>query len=137
MAEEAERPDIVEVALAAAFGDGDDVVGLPKAAAAGDTLHPVEPHAGLARGTPRPLECSEGSQRVDLAGGAASAIASEDLIAEIARVGAKTPLVYAVVAAEGAAAFGDDLKLTPSTKRKAVGAGGEVLSAGAATWKRA
>jgi hypothetical protein len=135
MTEQAERPDVIEVALAATFGDGDDVIGLPQAAAAGDALHSIKPHARLARGTPRPLECSEGSQRVDSADGAASAIASEDLIAEIARVGAKTPLVYAVVAAEGAAAFGEDLELTPPAERQAVWPGGEILSASTAARK--
>lgn len=117
MAKEAERSDIVEIALAATFGDGNDVVGLPKAAATGDALHSVEPHTGVASGAASTLERSIGSQRVDLADGAATAIAREDLVAEIAGIGAETPLMHAVVAAEGAAAFGENLKLTPSAER--------------------
>jgi hypothetical protein len=63
-----------------------------------------------------------------VADGAAPAVAGEDLVAEVAGVGAQAPLVDAVVAAEGAAAFGDDLKLAPAAQRKTVRAGGEIVA---------
>jgi hypothetical protein len=59
---------------------------------------------------------------VDLADGADASVAGEDLIAEIAGVGAETPLVNAVVGAEGAAAFGEDFEFAPTTEREVVGA---------------
>ena len=42
VAGEAEGAQVVEVALAAAFGYGADVVGVPERAAGGDGLHAVE-----------------------------------------------------------------------------------------------
>jgi hypothetical protein len=45
VAEETEGTEVVEVALAAAFGYGEDVVGVPEAAAGGDGLHSVETEA--------------------------------------------------------------------------------------------
>jgi hypothetical protein len=49
------------------------------------------------------------------------------MVAEVAGVGAEAPLVDAVVAAEGAAAFGEDLEIAPAAQRKTVGAGGEIV----------
>jgi hypothetical protein len=57
-----------------------------------------------------------------VAGGADALVAGEDLIAEVAGVGAETPLVDAVVGAEGAAAFGEDFEIAPAAERKIVGA---------------
>jgi hypothetical protein len=135
MAQQAKRPDVIEVALAAALHNGNDVVRLPKTATAGDTLHPVEPQAGFACGAAGALQRSIGCQGVDPAYGTASAIARKDLIAQITGVGAETPLVHAVVAAEGATAPGDDLKLAPPAKWQAIRSAGKVLAAGMASWK--
>lgn len=121
MAEEAEGAEVVEVALAAAFGYGADVVSVPEAATGGDGFHAVETQAcrsGWASGS---FECVVGGYGVDVADGADAAIASEDLVAEVAGVGAETPLVDAVVVAEGAAAFGEDFQLTPAAEGEAVG----------------
>lgn len=57
-----------------------------------------------------------GGDGVDFADGADAAVASEDLVAEIAGIGAETPLVDAVVGTEGAAAFGHDLQVAPTTE---------------------
>ncbi len=59
-----------------------------------------------------------------LADGADAAVAGEDLVAEVAGVGAETPLVDAVVAAEGAAAFGEDFEIAPAAEWQTVGANG-------------
>jgi hypothetical protein len=75
--------------------------------------------AGRASGS---LECVVGGDGVDLADGADAVIASEDLVTEIAGIGAETPLVNTVVAAEGATAFGDDFELAPTAEGKIVGA---------------
>jgi hypothetical protein len=92
--------------LASALGYGADVVGVPEAAAGGDGLHAIEMEPGGSGGTSGSLESVEGCDGVDLADGADAAVAGEDLVAEVAGVGAETPLVDAVVGAEGAAAFG-------------------------------
>ncbi len=76
--------------------------------------------AGAARGAACSLEGVVGSDGVDVADGADTAIASEDLVAEIAGVGAKTPLMHTVVAAERAAAFGEDFELAPAAKGQVV-----------------
>jgi hypothetical protein len=68
-----------------------------------------------------------------VADGADAAVAGEDLIAEIAGVGAETPLVDAVVAAEGAAAFGENFEIAPAAERQAVGASSEGRGRRAAT----
>jgi hypothetical protein len=122
MAEEAEGAEVVEVALAAALGYGAHVVGVPEAAAGSDGLHAVEAEAcgtGRASGS---LERVVGGDGVDGADGADAAVAYEDLIAEVARVGAETPLVDAVVTAEGAAASSEDLEVAPAAEGEIVGA---------------
>jgi len=127
MAEQAERADVIEVALATAFSDGKDVVGIPQAASAGDGLHAVEAEAGYTSRTAGTFEGGVGGDGVDVAGGASAAVAGEDLIAQIAGVGAQAPLMDTVVAAEGAAAVGDDLKIAPAAQRKTVGASGKIV----------
>ena len=53
--------------------------------------------------------------------GADAFVAGEDLVAEIAGVGAQTPLVHAVVGAEGAAAFRQNFEFAPAAEGQAVG----------------
>lgn len=138
MAEKAEGAEVVEIALAAALGYGPDVVSVPEAAPGGDGLHAVEAKAGGSCRASGSLQCVVGSDGIDGADGADTSVAGEDLVAEVARVGAETPLVDAVVAAEGAAAFGEDLKLTPAAEGKVVGAEWQLLprnaTAGEGTW---
>lgn len=64
--------------------------------------------SGGAGGPAGSLEGVVGGDGVDAADGADAAIAGEDLVAEVAGIGAETPLVDAVVGAEGASAFGED-----------------------------
>ena len=129
--EEAEGAEVVEVALAATFGYGTDVIGIPETAAGGDGLHAVEAQAGGAGGTSRALEGVVGGNGVDGADAADAAVAGEDLLAKVAGVGAETPLMDAVVAAEGAAAFGEDFEFAPAAERQAIGAERESLTRGA------
>ena len=90
--------------------------------------------AGWASGS---LEGVPGGDGVDVADGADAAVAGEDLVAEVAGIGAETPLVDAVVAAERAAAFGEDFEFAPAAEGQAVGATGQGRSCGAATWQSA
>jgi len=137
MAEKAEGTEVVEVALAATLGDGANVVGVPQAAAGGDGLHAVKTQASDAGGASGALQGVVRGDGVDPADGADAVVAGEDLVAEISGVGAETPLVDAVVAAEGAAAFGEDLEVAPAAERQTVGAGGESVWGNAATGQRA
>src|SRR5215470_20451272 len=73
-----------------------------------------------ARGAASPFKRSVCSDCIDVTDGAAATVACEDLVAEIARVSAQTPLVDAVVAAEGTAAFGEDLEVAPTAQRQAI-----------------
>ena len=73
--------------------------------------------SGCASGS---LECVVGGDCIDLACGADSAVTCEDLVAEIAGVGAETPLVDAVIGAEGAAAFGEDFEIAPAAEWQVV-----------------
>ena len=121
VAEEAKSAEVVEVGLAAAFGYWANVVGIPEAAAGGDGLHAVEMEAGGAGGAAGSFEGVVGGDGVYVADGADAAVACEDLIAKVAGVGAETPLVDAVVAAEGAAAFGEDFEIAPAAEGEVVG----------------
>jgi len=129
--EEAEGAEVIEITLAAAFGYGADVVGIPEAAAGGDRLHSIEAEAGGAGWTPGAFKCVVGGDGVDAAGRADATVAGKNLIAEVAGVGAQTPLVDAVLRAEGAAAFGEDFELAPAAEGQVVGAGGESIAGGA------
>jgi hypothetical protein len=129
VAEQAECADVVQIALAASLGDREDVVGVPQAAPARNALHAVQSKTGGSRGAPGALECSIGGHGIDLADSASAAIASKDLVAKISGIGAKTPLVYAVVAAEGSPTLCEDLKIAPTAERKAIGARGKFVAA--------
>jgi len=124
VAEEAEGAEVVEVALASAFGHGADVVGVPEAAACGDGLHSVKMETCDAGRASCSFEGTVSCDGVDAADGADASVAGEDMIAEVARVGAETPLVDAVVTAEGAAAFGENFELAPAAEWQAIGANG-------------
>jgi hypothetical protein len=125
VAEPAANAEVVEVALASAFGYGADVVGVPEGAAAGDGLHAVEAEASGAGGASGTAEGGVDGDGVGLTDGADAAVAGEDVVAEVAGVGAETPLVDAVVGAEGAAAFGYDLEVAPAAEGQIVGAAWE------------
>jgi hypothetical protein len=133
--EEAKSAEVLEVALTSTFGYGADVVGVPQAATRSDGFHSVEMQACSARGAAGSFECVVGGDGVDAADSTGAVIAREDLVAEVAWVGAETPLVDAVVAAEGAATFGEDLEVAPAAEGQAVRAERESFACGAAAGK--
>jgi len=122
MAEETKRAEIVEIALAATLGYRTNVISIPQTAPGRDGLHAIESQASGTGSTSRPLECVVGCDGIDRAYGADAAVAGKHLIPEVAWVGAQTPLVDAVVAAEGTPALGEDLKLAPAAEGQIVGA---------------
>jgi hypothetical protein len=107
---EAEGPHVRKIALAAALGDGDDVVGIPEVASKTPFL--LELPAGCV--VELALIAAEGFG-VHTAPGANTAIAGEDLFAEISWISPQFPLVDAVTAAEGAATTGN-IRSTPSAR---------------------
>ena len=133
MAEQAEGADVIQIALTATFTHGQDMVGVPETSAAGHRLHAVE---AKSRGPRRPASAFESGihrDTINLADRATSAITSKDLVTQIARISAKTPLVDAVVAAEGATALCEDLKLAPAAERQAIRTFGKSVSRRAPT----
>ena len=128
----AEGAEVVEVALASAFSDREDVVGVPEGAAGVDGSHAVEGEAGFAVWASGSLQGVVDGNCVGLAEGADASVAGEDLVAEVAGVGAEAPLVDAVVGTEGAAALVEDFEVAPAAERKIVRAeqkGGSVETA--------
>jgi hypothetical protein len=99
---EAERAHVGEVALAAAFSNGHDVIGVPETAARAPFV--FEP---AARSEIEFALIAAERFCVDAALGTPAVVASEDLLAEIAGVRAQLPFVDAGGAAKGEAAAGD------------------------------
>ena len=119
MAAQTERAEVVEVALPAAFRDGNDVVGFPEGHARAATGLPLfeKPLAALAAGV---AQGTPGSDGVDATLGTTAAVAQENLLAQIGGLGAQPPLVDAIRGAEGEAAA-RDFERTPAAETAAIG----------------
>ena len=126
MAAQAERADVVEVAFTAAFGDRQDVVGVPQASAMEASDSPMLEQIAAIRSA-RMAQGAQGGDRIHAAGGAHAAIAQEDLIAEISGLRSQLPFVHAIFGAEGEAAS-EDLERAPAAEPAAVRAAGNGLS---------
>ena len=96
MTEQTKSPHVGEIALAAAFHDGDDVVGVPQIAAPAPVL--LELLSGCVIELAFIFAQGFGVGAADRAD---AAVAQEDLLAKIAWVGAELPLVHTGVVAEG------------------------------------
>ena len=121
MAEQTEGTKVIKIALAAAFGDGNDVIGIPKRSARRDGTHAKDAQTFLPGGAACAFEGGEDGQGIGIADRTAALVAGEDLIAQIAGIGAETPLVDAELRAEGAPAPGQDLKIAPAAERQSIG----------------
>jgi hypothetical protein len=93
--------------------------------------------ACCSRGAAGSFEGVVGGDGVDVANGAEASVPGEDLVAEVAGVGAETPLVYAVVGAEGAAPFGENFEIAPAAERQVVGAEWQGRAGGVASGESA
>ncbi len=120
MANETQRSQIVEIALAAAFDDRQNVVGIPQRAP-GKTLKSPSFEQLKAMHAAGSLQFGKGGFGVQAAGFADTAIAGENLIAKIAWIGAKFPLVDAEVGAESEASRGWDFEVAPAAQRSSIG----------------
>lgn len=110
--------NVRQVALAAAFDDGDDVIGIPEGLARAGPEAPVSEKRG-ARCSAGEAKLAGGGDGIGTAVGTNTAIAFENSLAEIGGLGAQLPLVNAELGAEGEAAFGD-FERAPSAKTAAV-----------------
>jgi hypothetical protein len=119
MAEEAERSHVREVALAAAFRHGHDVVCIPKRLPAAFAQSPGFQKLA-ARSVVEFAEIAAQGYGIGGALGADAAVAREDLFAEIAGVGAQLPFMDAGLGAKGPAALWY-FDAAPSTKSAAGG----------------
>lgn len=135
VAQKAQGTKVIEIALPAAFSYGNNVVGVPEASPGGDGLQSIKAQTGGSGLPARALQRVVSRNGVDIAKGAAAVVAREDLLAQIAGVGTQPPLVYAEVAAEGAAAPGENLELAPAAERKPVRTSEHILHIGAAAGK--
>lgn len=106
MAEETERPQIIEVAFAAALNHRDDVIGVPQGLPPPSSGLPVLQQP-LPRSAARVSQAALFSEGVDAAGCADSAVAQQDLFAQVSRLRAQLPLVHAVIGTEGITAARD------------------------------
>ena len=91
---QAQGTDVFEIALAAAFYHGNDMVGVPEAFSRSGPQPPIE-RSFQARGATQSLEPAFGVQTINAAGGANPSIAYQYFFAKIARVGAQTPFFHA------------------------------------------
>lgn len=118
MAEQAQGPQIFEIALTSALDDGHDVVRVPETfsrhsfeAPSFQQLQPQDPS--------RTAKFRVGSLRIGAADGADAVITLEDFLAKIAGVGAKTPFMHAPIRAEGEPA-GRNFQIAPPAQGSAV-----------------
>ena len=118
MAAQAKSAHIRQIALAAAFGDRHDVIGIPHRFAAAFLQIPFFEEVAAGRVVELAhVTAQRGSVHAAL--GADALIALEHFFAQIARVGAKLPFVNAGVGAESSAAFAY-FAAAPAAERTAV-----------------
>ena len=103
VAPQAERADIRQIAFAAAFGDGKDVVCIPETAAARVKIQLPAQRPSFACGDPlkSPIEL-KGIQTADRAD---ATISRQHTVAQIAGIRSQTPFVDAAIIAKRAASF--------------------------------
>ena len=117
MALQAERAHVREIAFAAAFGNGYDVVGIPKGLAAFQTPS----RDGLpTRGAFEAADVSVFGDAIGSTQRANSLVAFEDAVAQVARIATKTPFFDTEGGTESLPA-GGHFQLTPTAETTSVG----------------
>ena len=119
MANKTERPQIFEIAFAAALDHWQDMIGVPQRfprqppeAPSFEQFQPMN--------TARPLQIEQRRGRIDFAYRAHASVTSKHLLAKVARIGAQLPFVDAEIGAEGESP-GRDFEIAPSAERSAIG----------------
>lgn len=130
MAHQTQSSNIGEVALSAAFGDRQNVIGVPQSPAIQTRESPTCEEFEAMRSTGA-LQVEVRRAGIHLAERAYSAIAHQHLLAQIAGVGAKTPFVNTPIRTERETASGN-FEVTPAAEGSAVGSLAEAVSIGVA-----
>ena len=112
MATQAEGPDIVEVALPAAFRDRQNVICIPKTLAHSCRESPM-PHERQANGAPGAFELAVLPDGVQPAVNAYAPVALQDLVAQIPWLRTELPFMHTIIRAERKAS-GRHLERAPS-----------------------
>ncbi len=86
MTEQAERPQVVEIALSTALRHWKDVVSLPERAARCDRAHAINAQPFLPGKTAGSLECGEDGKGIGGTHRAPALVPGKDLVAKVARV---------------------------------------------------
>jgi hypothetical protein len=118
MAEQAEGPHVFEIALAAAFGNRHRVIRIPQRTALPRLQPPSRPRFNAARSRDA-AQPANFALAVEPAYCANSVVAGEQLLAKIAGIAPKFPLVYAPFGTEGEPS-GRDLQIAPPAECPAV-----------------
>jgi hypothetical protein len=131
----ADSADVGEVAFAAALGNGQDMIGVPKRTALARLETPFRPAEDAARPA-QTLESSPLRYTVESTLGADAAIARKNLFPKVARIAAETPFVHAEVRAKRAAA-GRDFEAAPPAEIATMRSFGKGAGVDPAAWHRA
>jgi len=130
MALQAQRADVFQIALAAAFHHRNDMVGIPEAFSRSGPQPPIE-ESFQARGAAQSFELAFGVHAIDAAAGANAAIPYQYFRAKIAWIGAQAPFLHAPGRAKSDASLGN-FQAAPAAKMAAIGTFGKVFAAGPA-----
>ena len=118
MADQAQGPDVVQVAFAAALHHRDNVIRVPQGFSANPLQSPTRQQV-LPMTPARSLQVDIRGTAIHPAKGANAPIARKHLLAQIAGVRANAPFMHTPIRAEGEPA-GRDLEIAPPTESPAV-----------------
>lgn len=118
MAFETQRPDVLEIAFAATFDDGHDMIGVPKAVS-GTGAQPPFKESFQPRGAAKTFDLPFCMQAVEPATDADTAIAFQNPLANIGRIATQTPLFHAPIRTKSQAALGN-FEIAPTAKIAAI-----------------
>ncbi len=126
MASQAQGANVIQVALAPAFADGENVIRIPKTFPY-SAIQPPMPHKTGAPVAARPLESYVLRQRIHSTVGAHATVAPQYLVPQIARLRSQFPFVHAIIRAEGETPR-RNLERAPAAQTSAVGSARNVLA---------
>ncbi len=121
---QAEGTHIGEIAFAAAFGDGQDVIGIPKRLS---VFEPPLGSSGYAGGTTHPFDAAQFGDAINAAEGADAAIALKDPLAQMGGIAAQFPFFDAPIRTERKSSRWN-FQVAPTAKRAAIFAGGQLVT---------
>ncbi len=119
MAFQAQGADVFEIALAAAFHHGNNMIGVPKGLSGTGAQSPIE-RSFQPRRAPQALQLPLCMQAIDAATGADAAVAFQHFFANIARIAAQAPFFHAPRRAKRRAALGN-FQIAPAAQIAAIG----------------